>query len=69
MQSQGRGVEGMSTGIIDSPDAAAFGIRDLMVKLILRDGKLLGRVSARGIKSGLGFANLPFVVTLDKVPG
>ena len=68
MQSQGRGVEGVSNGTISSPEAAAFGTRDLMVKLILRDGKLLGRVSAQGTKSGLGFAGLPFVVTLDKVP-
>jgi CubicO group peptidase (beta-lactamase class C family) len=68
MQSQGRGVEGMSTGLIDSSDVAAFGIRNLVVKLIPQDGKLLGRVSARGAKPGLGFANLPYVLTLDKVP-
>jgi Beta-lactamase len=49
MQSQGSGVEGMSTGLIESDDAAAFGVRKLVVKFILQDGKLVGRVIARGV--------------------
>lgn len=68
MQSQGPGVEGTSTGLIESDDAAAFGIRKLVVKLIPQDGKLVGRVIARGVKPGLVLANLPYVLTLDKVP-
>jgi CubicO group peptidase (beta-lactamase class C family) len=68
MQSQGPGVEGMSTGLIESDDAAAFGVRKLVVKLIPQDGKLIGRLTARGVKPGLVLANLPYVLTLDKVP-
>ena len=67
MQSQGPGVEGMSTGFIDSGDAAAFGVRKLVVKLIPQDGKLVGRVTARGVKPGMVLANLPYVLSLEKV--
>ena len=69
MQSQSPGVEGMSDGLIESGDAAAFGVRRLMIKLIPQDGKLVGRVIARGIKPGLVLANLPYVLTLDRMPG
>jgi CubicO group peptidase (beta-lactamase class C family) len=68
MQSQGPGFEGMSTGLIESDDAAAFGVRQLVVKLIPQDGKLVGRVTAQGVKPGLVLANVPYVLTLDKVP-
>jgi hypothetical protein len=68
MQSQRPGVEGMSTGLIASADAAAFGVRELVLKLIPQDGKLGGRVIARGVKPGLVLANLPYVLTLDRVP-
>jgi CubicO group peptidase (beta-lactamase class C family) len=68
MQSQGPGVEGMSTGLIESDDAAAFGVRELVVKLIPQDGKLVGRVTARGVKPGLVLANLPYVLSLWKTP-
>jgi hypothetical protein len=68
MQSEGPGVEGMSTGLIESDDAAAFGVRQLVVKLIPQNGQLVGRVTARGAKPGLVLANLPYVLTLDKVP-
>ena len=67
MQSQGPGVEGMSTGLIESDDAAAFGVRKLVIKLIPQDGKLVGRVTARGVKPGMVLANLPYVLSLDKV--
>ncbi|NYF90920.1 serine hydrolase domain-containing protein [Tunturiibacter empetritectus] len=67
MQSQGPGVEGVSTGLIESDGAGAFGVRKLVVKLIPQDGKLVGRVMARGEKTGLVFANLPYVLTLDRV--
>jgi CubicO group peptidase (beta-lactamase class C family) len=68
MQSQGPGVEGMSTGLIESDDAAAFGVRKLVIKLTPQDGRLVGRVLARGVKPGLVLANLPYVLTLDKLP-
>jgi CubicO group peptidase (beta-lactamase class C family) len=68
MQSQGPGFQGMSTGLIESSDAAAFGVRQLGVNLIPQDGKLVGRVSARGVKPGLLVANLPYVLTLDRAP-
>jgi len=68
MQSQGPGVEGMSTGLIESDDAAAFGVRNLVVKIIPQNGKLVGRVIARGVRPGLVLANLPYVLTLDRVP-
>jgi hypothetical protein len=67
MRSQGPGLEGMSTGLIESHDAAAFGVRQLVIKLIPQNGKLIGRVTARGIKPGVLLANLPYVLTLDKV--
>lgn len=67
MQSQGPGIEGMSDGLIESDDAAAFGSRKLVVKLVPQDGKLVDRVIARGAKPGLVLANLPYVLTLDKV--
>jgi len=68
MQSHGPSVEGMSTGLIKSDDAAAFGVRKLAVKLIPQDGKLVGRVMAEGVKPGMVLANLPYVLTLDRVP-
>jgi hypothetical protein len=58
----------MSTGPIESDDATAFGVRNLAIKLVPQDGKLVGRVFARGVKPGLGFANLPYVLTLEKLP-
>lgn len=69
MQSQGPGVEGMSNGLIESDDAAAFGVRKLAIKLIPQNGKLVGRVTARGGKRGMVIANLPYVLTLNKVRG
>ena len=68
MQSQGPGVEGMSSGLIESVDVTAFGVRKLVIKLIPQDGKLVGRVVARGVKAGVGFANLPYVLTLERLP-
>jgi CubicO group peptidase (beta-lactamase class C family) len=67
MQSQGPGIEGMSTGLIESEGAAAFGVRKLRIKLIPQDGKLVGRVMAQGEKPGLLLANLPYVLTLKRV--
>ena len=67
MQSQDPGVAGMSTGLIESDHAAAFGVRKLALKLIPKDGKLEGRVSARGVTPGMVDANLPYVLTLDRV--
>ncbi len=67
MQSQGPALTGMSTGLIASNEAAAFGVRKLAVKLIPQEGKLAGRVLAQGIKPGLVAAILPYVLTLDKV--
>jgi hypothetical protein len=58
----------MSTGLIESDDAAAFGVRKLVIKLLPQDGKLVGRVTAGGVRPGLVLANLPYVLTLDKVP-
>lgn len=68
MQSQGPGMEGMSTGLIESDDAAAFGVRKLEVKLISQGGKLVGRVVAGGTKPSLVAANLPYVLTLNRAP-
>lgn len=48
MQSRGPGVESMSDGLIKSDDAAALGVRKLVVKLILQVEKLVGRVITRG---------------------
>jgi hypothetical protein len=67
MRSQGAGVVGVSTGLIESADAAAFGVCELVLKLIPQDRKLVGRVMAQGAKPGLVVANLPYVLTLDKV--
>jgi len=68
MQSQGPGFEGMSSGLIEGDHGADFGVRKLVVKLIPQDGKLVGRVFARGVKPGLVLANLPYVLSLDKAP-
>jgi hypothetical protein len=67
MRSQGAGVVGMSTGLIESAGATGFGVRELVLKLIPQDRKLVGRVMAQGAKPGLVLANLPYVLTLDKV--
>jgi len=48
MRSQGAGVVGVSTGLIESADAAPVGVRELVLKLIRQDRKLVGRVMVQG---------------------
>lgn len=67
LQSQAPGFEGTTNGLIDCTDGAAFGSRILVLKLISHEGKLCGRVTARGTRPGLLLANLPYVLTLERV--
>ena len=67
IQSEGPAFTGTSAGLIESTGALAFGVRKLAIKLIPQDGKLVGRIIARGSRPGLILANLPYVLTLDRV--
>ncbi len=67
MQLEGPGFTGTSMGLIESADATAYGVRKLAIKLIPQEGKLLGRVTARGTKPGMLIANLPYVLTLNRI--
>jgi CubicO group peptidase (beta-lactamase class C family) len=69
MQSEGPGLTGTSAGLIESADAREYGIRKLVLKLVPQEGKLVGRIIARGVKPGLVLANLPYVLTLSRVSG
>lgn len=69
MQSEGPGVEGTSTGLIESTDATAYEVRKLLIKLVPQEGKLVGRITARGTKPGMILANLPYVLTLSRLSG
>lgn len=69
IKSEGPGFTGTSTGLIESAHALAFGIRRLVIKLIPQEGKLVGRIIARGTRPGLVLANLPYVLTLNRVSG
>lgn len=66
MQSEGPGLTGTSTGLIECSDALAYGVRKLVIKLVPKEGKLEGRIIARGTKPGLVLANLPYVLTLRR---
>ena len=63
---QSGGFEGTTTGLIDCDHGAAFGSRTLVLKLVPHEGKLCGRVTARGTRPGLLLANLPYVLTLER---
>jgi hypothetical protein len=39
----------------------------LVLKLIPQEGKLCGRVTAKGTRPGLLLANIPYVLTLERV--
>jgi len=67
MQSEGPALEGTSTGLIESVDATADGVRKLVIKLVPQEGKLVGRIIAQGTKPGMVLANLPYVLTLKRV--
>lgn len=67
MQSEGPGFSGTSKGLIECSDALAYGVRRLFFKLVPQEGKLVGRVMARGTKPGLVLANLPYVLSLNRV--
>ena len=67
MRSEGPGFTGTSKGLIECSDALAYGVRKLVFKLVPQEGKLVGRVMARGTKPGLAIANLPYVLALNRV--
>jgi CubicO group peptidase (beta-lactamase class C family) len=69
VQSQDVAFEGTTSGLIQCSDAAAFGHRKLVLKLAPQQGKLVGRVTARGTKPGLILANLPYVVSVGRSDG
>ena len=69
IQSSSPGLEGTTKGLIDCVHAIEFGERVLVLKLIPNRGKLIGRVTERGARPGLLLANIPYVLTLDRVHG
>jgi CubicO group peptidase (beta-lactamase class C family) len=67
IQAQPPGFGGITSGLIDCEHAADFGVRRLELKLIPHNGKLIGRVIAHGARPGVLAANIPYVITLDRV--
>jgi CubicO group peptidase (beta-lactamase class C family) len=66
IRDQKPGFEGDTSGLVDCRDALAFGKRTLGLKLIPHEGKLIGRVTARGNRPGLLTADIPYVLTLER---
>lgn len=66
LKGQTPGFEGVTSGLVDCTDGAAFGRRTLVLKLIASGGKLVGRVTARGTRPGLLLANIPYVLMLER---
>ena len=64
MHIEGVGVTGVSTGLIESPDAIRTGAKTLSLKLIPHEGMLVGRILATDSKTVM----LPYVLSLNRVP-
>ena len=67
LQAQSAGFVGTTRGLIDCDHGEAFGERTLELKLVPHEGRLCGRVIAQGTRPGLLLADLPYVLTLDRV--
>jgi hypothetical protein len=66
MQSEGPAFTGNSTGVINSADARRTGANTLNLKLIPREGKLVGRVLAASGDSNIKNVMLPYVLTVNR---
>lgn len=64
MHLEGVGFTGASTGVIESPDARRTGAKTLRLKLIPREGMLVGRILATDSKTVM----LPYVLSLNRAP-
>jgi CubicO group peptidase (beta-lactamase class C family) len=62
MHLEGVGFTGASAGLIESPDALRTGAKTLSLKLIPREGMLVGRILATDSKTVM----LPYVLSLDR---
>ena len=62
MRLEGVGFRGASTGVIESPDATRTGAKTLSLKLIPREGMLVGRILATDSKTVM----LPYVLSLNR---
>jgi CubicO group peptidase (beta-lactamase class C family) len=60
---EGAGFTGASNGLIESSDAIRAGAKTLSLKLIPREGRLLGRILATDSKTVM----LPYVLSLDRM--
>ncbi len=63
MQSEGAALTGKTVGTIDSTDAFRNAATNLALKLILQDGKLVGRILASAKNPG---TLLPYVLSLNR---
>jgi hypothetical protein len=63
MHSEGVGFTGASNGVIESPDARRTGAKTLSLKLIPREGMLVGRILATDAKTVM----LPHVFSLKRM--
>jgi CubicO group peptidase (beta-lactamase class C family) len=66
MRSEGVAITGVSTGLIDSPDAVRTGAKTLKIKLISYEGKLIGRVLATAGDPNIKNVMLPYVLNLSR---
>lgn len=74
MHLEGAAFTGVSTGLIDSPDARRTGAKTLKIKLVPYRGMLVGRILATDFKSVIAAdgvlhdAVLPYVLSLNRLP-
>ncbi len=64
---EGEALTGMTAGRIDSPDAMRTGARTLALKLLPREGRLVGRVLATAGDPNFRNVRLPYVLSFDRV--
>ena len=62
LHSEGVGFTGVSTGVIESPDARGTGAKTLSLKLIPHEGMLVGRILAADSKT----VTLPYILRLNR---
>ncbi len=66
MRTEGDAFTGVSTGIIDAPDAVRTDARTLQIKLLPRGHHLFGRAFANAGDPNIRNVRLPFVLTLSR---
>jgi CubicO group peptidase (beta-lactamase class C family) len=64
IRAEGTALTGKAVAVIESPDAIRTGAADLSLKLIPRNGKLIGRILASSKDGGIA---LPYVLTLSRL--